>query len=94
MTDTIKNYTDHIIRDRVHIIREILSRYDEPTPKYLTDEQLTQVQTDTDEQDTTAAHPGCAPGFNLEEHQQLAETESHDTNNEDNEKNNEDEMEK
>jgi hypothetical protein len=39
----IRNYTDYIPKSKVYILRNMLALYDEPTPKYITDEQIAQV---------------------------------------------------
>jgi hypothetical protein len=71
----IRNYTDYIPKSKVYILRNMLALYDEPTPKYITDELIAQVNvfeeseeeegdvTQEEEQQNEGAHPGCAKGL-------------------------------
>jgi hypothetical protein len=81
----IRNYTDYIPKSKVYILRNMLALYDEPIPKYITDEQIAQVNvsedsdeeeedaTQEDEQQDEGSHPGCAKGFNLPHHHKSAQ---------------------
>jgi hypothetical protein len=72
VVEPIKAYTDHIVVDRVSIIRNMLSDQDESTPKYIEDEEIDLLDPPTIPDNTDrGGHRGCAPGFNLCESDQI-----------------------
>ena len=69
VVEPIKNFTDHVVKDKQHVVRTFLTDHDEPIPKYISDEQMADVgeghsEDSADEDEGTA---GCAKGFSLPE---------------------------
>lgn len=78
VVEPIKTYTDHIIKDKVSVLRCFLSDHDDSIPKYIPDEAITNVSNEQNNNGASFSPNFHPPPPNQEANPQMSELQSQD----------------